>query len=201
MWWENILFLYAYFLTLTIGVIFSISFLLNPSYGIILSSLFLTTKFLQMRNLIEILYIIGYILYYMLLLLVYFILGVFIIRKSFNNVEKIIEMKNEAHLKDLLLRNTLLLMYNLLLNSFFFAFSIIVCFYTFNFVVIKIPLVLYCSWSLGFLACFPLKENITNENSINTIKDYVLVKALINTLIFVFIYYFIIEYLINQYYN
>jgi hypothetical protein len=144
--------------------------------------------------------------YYLIVLMIYLGLFGLIVRNSFLHVEKIISLKiktfgninNESTQSKFLPENvsqdTQLIFKHILLNLIFLLSSIVLNSY-FDYIVVKVFLVLYICWTLGFTASLRVNESLCVKINSNQLKEYILLKSLVNTIIFVLLY-FLLKYII-----
>jgi hypothetical protein len=125
--------------------------------------------------------------YYFLVCLFNLFLFGLIIKKSFDHVDKIISLKINGNMSAGILNDTKEIFYHILLNLIFLLKSVFLNLY-FDYAIIKIPLVLYICWTLGFTASLRLNKELCMKLDNNQIKDYLLMKSIINTFIFLSIY-------------
>lgn len=128
--------------------------------------------------------------YYFLVCIFNIALFGLIVKKSFDHVDKIIALKINVDLSLRLLKDTKEIFKFILLNLIFLLSSICLNMLL-DYVIIKIPLVLYICWTLGFAASLRLNKELCVQLSSNQIKDYLLMKSVLNTFIFLFIYFII----------
>lgn len=145
--------------------------------------------------------------YYIIVIIIYLGLFGLIVRNSFLHVEKIISLKikqfgsiniesntqNKISLENVS-QDTQLIFKHILLNLIFLVSSIILNLY-FDYMVVKVFLVLYICWTLGFTASLRVNESLCIKLNSNQLKEYILLKSLVNTIIFGLLY-FLLKYLI-----
>jgi hypothetical protein len=129
--------------------------------------------------------------YYLIICLIYLSLGVLIVHNSFNHAEHIIQLKMSNDLKiydnEKYSSNIAQIFKFILLNLIFLVSSLYLNFY-FDSIVVKAPFILYICWTLGFTASFPLNKDLNTQLTNNEIKEYILLKSIINTIIFLVVY-------------
>jgi hypothetical protein len=155
-------------------------------------STFLSSNFLYLKNFI---WTICTGIYYFIVVIIYLGLFSVIVKNSFDHVEEIILLKmtnemDEDYDPDEVSKNTKRIFKHILLNLLFLFISFLLNLY-FDYVVVKVPLILYICWTLGFAACFPINKDLSTKLNNDQIKDYILQKSVINTMIFLLIYIFV----------
>jgi hypothetical protein len=131
-------------------------------------------------------------IYYIAIVVINLGLFIWIVKRSFD-IERLISLKSSADINEQTLEfsnETKLIFNHILLNIIFIVFSVLVNSY-FDNAVVKFPLVIYICWTLGFTASLPINKNVHKKLESNQIKDYILLKSMINTFIFVLLYFFI----------
>lgn len=151
----------------------------------------LTFFFTKLSHLHELIWTVCLGVYYLLIFLIYLGLLFFIVKNSFDHVDQIITLKamnfKQVYGSNVISTNIKRIFKHILLNLVFLFASIVLNTY-FNSFIVKIPLILYISWTLGFTASFPINKDLINQLNNNQIKDYVLIKSIINTCLFLFLY-------------
>lgn len=158
---------------------------------------FTSTLLLDFSSLQEIMKKFCFGVYCFIIGVIYVGLFCLIVKNSFHHVEQIIALKslrvedssNDVDYEELSL-NTRSIFKHIILNLLFLVLSILLYMY-FNSVVVKLPLILYVCWTLGFTASFPINEELIIKMNKNKLKDYVLSKSLINTGIILGLYYLV----------
>ncbi len=152
-------------------------------------AIFLCSALLHIRDLI-LTVCIG--TYYFIIGIVYLGLFSLIIKNSFDHVDEIILHKTSKEIKDFVFigksRNTEKIFKHILLNLVFIFFSVILNYY-FDIFLMKVPIVIYVCWTLGFTASFPINKDLSMKLNNNNLKEYILSKSIINTFIFIIIYF------------
>lgn len=150
--------------------------------------------FTNLSHLEYIIHTIAYFFYYFAIGLFYLGMSGLIVHNSFKHVEQIIQLKMSNHLKiydsEKYSNNTKQIFKHIILNLTFLSCSIYLNLY-FNNIVVKVPLILYICWTLGFTASFPLNKELISKLTSDQVKDYLLLKSIINTVIFLLIYFLI----------
>lgn len=134
-------------------------------------------------------------MYYFLVVIINLGLFVLIVKYSFDHVERISSLKSmqvqkQEYNSERVTSDTRHLFKYILLNLTFLLFSLVLNHY-FDYFLVKAPLILYICWTLGFTASLPINKNLHEKLNNNQIKDYILSKAIINTLIFLSLYFII----------
>lgn len=173
------------------------------SYLPIFLSLFLSSFFILDLNLLKELTKTALNFFcYLILFIVYLFVTSKIIKYSFQHFELIVKTvttsKSETENKQQLKATGKIFRF-MIENLIFLFLSVILYFYflndnnnTYLFLSLKLPLLVYCCWILGFIASFPInKEIIQQLNTNNELRDYILLKSFVNTLIFLILYFII----------
>lgn len=130
--------------------------------------------------------------YYIIIILLNLGLFGLIVKRSFDHLEQIIALKSstEEYNSEKFSDDTKYIFNHILLNLTFIFFSLVINLY-FNSFVVKAPWILYICWTFGFTASLPINRNLHSRLNRNQIKDYILLKSIINTLIFISLYFFV----------
>jgi hypothetical protein len=153
---------------------------------------FLSFIFTSLTHVHEIIITICIGVYYIIVILLNLGLFAWIVKRSFDHVERIIALKSELneYSSEKASDDTKYIFNHILLNLTFIIFSLILNSF-FNYFVVKAPLILYICWTLGFTASLPINKNLHLRLNNDQIKDYILSKSIINTVIFILLYFFI----------
>lgn len=188
---DNLNFLSCCFLLLMVFLIYFIPLLI-----IVICSMFIRSLF-DLNFMYSVILYITYLIFFVTIAIFYLGFGIFILKKSFEHAEGLIyllgkDSDNSTIDEQIKLKNTLMKYF--FLNICFLIISAYFVVYL-NYWIVKIPLVLYICWTLGFIASFPINKEIIIKHTKDEIKDLILAKSLLNTVVFL-IGFSIIKYFI-----
>jgi len=134
--------------------------------------------------------------YYFLVGTIYLGLFGLIVKNSFEHVEQIIKLSVTLNWEincENMTNDTKVIFKHILLNLLFIIASVCLSLY-FDFKTVKGLLILYVCWTLGFTTSLRISNELATSLNNDQLKDYILLKSIINTSLFLLIY-LIIKYL------
>lgn len=176
---------------LIIFIISLLYFIINPIFAMIFSISFISENFYNQLFFKFIYKLIISSIFYILITITLLTLLIFIMRFSFSSIDLILKMNNK-HFFNI---NDTSLIFKYMAYSLTCLFIACIILRYFDFIFIEIPLSIYISWSLGFIASTKIDNNLIKELCIHDLKKYIFVKSIINTVLF-YISYLIIRYYI-----